>query len=153
MGHHSCQVVEYCPWNVFRQQISHVLQSTKLVERDETDLVQLWNPHRLHFQVFRSAPWSKPLHNGFGAAAVRPEFKFERSCSLVFQQVISRATIQCNSDSSEDSDTVACVTDQCGTVKHGPIANIPPDVEHLVFGSPAQSTSTVTWMTSFSQLW
>ena len=48
---------------------------------------------------------------------------------------ISRATIQCNSDSAEDSDTVACVTDQCGAVKHGPIANSPPDVEHLVFGS------------------
>ena len=31
-------------------------------------------------------PWSKPLHNGFGAAAVHPDFNFERSCSLVFQQ-------------------------------------------------------------------
>ena len=41
------------------------------------------------------------------------------------------------SDSAEDSDTVACVTDQCRTVKHGPIANTPPDVEHLDFGSPA----------------
>ena len=33
------------------------------------------------------APWSKPLHDGFGAAAVRPGLNFERSCSLVFQQV------------------------------------------------------------------
>ena len=54
------------------------------------------------------------------------------------------------SDSAQDSDTVACVTDQCRTVKHGPIANTPPDVEHLVFGSPTQSASTVTWMTSSS---
>ena len=46
------------------------------------------------------------------------------------------------SDSAEDSDTVACVTDQCRTVKHGPIANTPPDMEHLVFGSPAKSAST-----------
>ena len=30
--------------------------------------------------------WSKPLHDGFGAAAVRPDFNFERSCSLVVQQ-------------------------------------------------------------------
>ena len=52
------------------------------------------------------------------------------------------------SDLVADSDTVACVTDQCRTVKHGPIANTPPDVEHLVFGSLAQSASTVTWMTS-----
>ena len=51
------------------------------------------------------------------------------------------------SDSADDSDTVACVTDQ-RTVKHGPIANTPPDVEHFVFGFPAQSASTVTWMTS-----
>ena len=65
----------------------HVLQSTQIVEQDETDLVQLLNPHRLLLQVFRSAPWSKPLHDGFGAAAVRPDFNFERSCSLVFQQV------------------------------------------------------------------
>ena len=42
--HHSCQFVEYCSWNVFRQQFCHVLQSTQLVERDETDLVQLLNP-------------------------------------------------------------------------------------------------------------
>ena len=39
------------------------------------------------------------------------------------------------SDSTEDSDAVACVTDQCRTMKHGPIANTPLDVEHLVFGS------------------
>ena len=32
------------------------------------------------------------------------------------------------SDSAEDSDTVAVVTDQCRTVKHGPIANTPRDV-------------------------
>ena len=51
-------------------------------------------------------------------------------------------------DSAEDSDTVACVTDQCRTVKYGPIANTPPDVEHFVFGSTAQSASTVSWMTS-----
>ena len=33
------------------------------------------------------SPWSKPLHNGFCAAAVRPDFNFELSCSLVFLQV------------------------------------------------------------------
>ena len=38
------------------------------------------------------------------------------------------------SDSAEDSDTVACVIDQSRTVKHGPIANTPTDVEHLVLG-------------------
>ena len=37
------------------------------------------------------------------------------------------------SASAEDSDTVACVTDQCRTVKHGPIVNTRPDVEHLFF--------------------
>ena len=42
------------------------------------------------------------------------------------------------SDSTEESDTVACVTEKCRTVKHGPIANTPLDVDHLVFGSPAQ---------------
>ena len=72
---------------MFRQHICHVLQRIQLIQRDETDLVQLLTPQRLHLQVFRSAPWSKPLHNGFGAAAVRPDFNFERSCSLVFQQV------------------------------------------------------------------
>ena len=96
--HHSCQLVEYCFWNVFCQEICRVLQRIQLVQRDETDLVQLLNPHRLHLQVFRSAPWSKPLHNGFGAAAVRPEFNFERWCSLVFQQVFhvqrSNATLR-----------------------------------------------------------
>ena len=46
-------------------------------------------------------------------------------------------------DSAEDSDAVACVSDQCRTVKHGPIANTPPDREHLVFGSPALSAPTV----------
>ena len=49
------------------------------------------------------------------------------------------------SDSAEDSDSVACVTDHYRSVKHGPIANAPPDVEHLVFGSPVQSASTGTW--------
>ena len=45
--------------------------------------------------------------------------------------------IAMDSDSTEDSGNVACVTDQCRTVMHGPIANTPPDVEHLVFMSPA----------------
>ena len=54
------------------------------------------------------------------------------------------------SDSADDSDTVACVTDQYRTVKHGPIANTPADVEHLVLGSPAQSASTVTWIVQLS---
>ena len=85
--HHSCLLVEYCSWNVFCQQICHVLQRTQLFQRDETDLAQLLNPHRLHLKVFRSAPWSMPLHDGIGAAAVRPDFNFERSCSLVFQLV------------------------------------------------------------------
>ena len=85
--HHSCQLVEYCSWNVFRQQICNVLHRIQLVHRGETDLVQLLNPHRLHLHLFCSTPRSKPLHDGFGAAAVRPDFDFERSCSLVFQQV------------------------------------------------------------------
>ena len=37
--------------------------------------------------MFCSASLSKPLHDAFGAAAVRPDFNFERSCSVVFQQV------------------------------------------------------------------
>ena len=84
---HSCQLVEYCSWNVFRHQICHICQRIQLLQRDETDLWQLLKPHRLLLQVFCSAPWSKPLHDGFGAAAVRPDFNFERSCSLVFQQM------------------------------------------------------------------
>ena len=56
------------------------------------------------------------------------------------------------SDSAEDSDTVACVTDTWRTVKHGPTANTHPLVEHLVFGYPVQSASTVTWMTSSSMV-
>ena len=80
--HQSCQLVEYWSWNEFCQQICHVLRRTQLVQRDETDL----NPHRLHLQVFRSAPWSKPLYNGLGAAAVRPDFNFERSCSLFWKE-------------------------------------------------------------------
>ena len=72
-------------------------QRIQLLQRHETDLcqllnphrlhVQLLNPHRLHLQVFCSAPWSKPLHDGFGAAAVCPNYNFDRSCSLAFQQV------------------------------------------------------------------
>ena len=56
------------------------------------------------------------------------------------------------SDSAEDVDTVAYVTDQWRTMIHvvGPIANKPPLAEHSVFGSPAQSASTITWMTSSS---
>ena len=37
VNHHSCQPVEYCSWNVFRQQICHVLQHIQLVQRDETE--------------------------------------------------------------------------------------------------------------------
>ena len=54
------------------------------------------------------------LHDGFGAAAVCPDFNFERSCSLVFQQVFHvqrfNATFRyrLGSDSAQDSDTVAC---------------------------------------------
>ena len=131
-----CQFVEYCPWNVFRQQICHVLQSTQLVERDETDLVQLLNPHLLHFQVFRSAPWSKPLQKWFWRCCCVQRSNLNGSVWCSVLAGISRATIQCNSDSAEDSDTLAYITDKCGTVKHGRIANTPPDVEHVVFGSP-----------------
>ena len=53
------------------------------------------------------------------------------------------------SDSAEDSDAVACVTDQCGTVMHGPIANTPPDVEHLVFGSPIQYSDVQVSISAF----
>ena len=55
---------------------------------DETKLVQLLNPHCLHLQVFCSTPWPKTLYDGLGAAAVRPEFDFERSCCLVLQQML-----------------------------------------------------------------
>ena len=141
---------------MFCQQICHVLQRTQLFQRDETHLAHMLNRHRLHLHVFRSAPWSKPLHDGFGAASVRPDFNFERSCSLVFHKCFKyNASMQpfviaLASDSAEDSDSVACVTDHYRTVKDGPTANAPPDVEHLVFGCPAQSGSTVTWVTSSS---
>ena len=72
---------------MFCQHICNIFQHIQLVLRGETDLSQLLNSHRLQLQVFCSAPWSKPLHDGFGAAAVCPNFNFERSCSLVFQQV------------------------------------------------------------------
>ena len=103
---------------VFRLQICHVPQRIELVQRDETDLVQLLNPHRLHLQVFCSTPWHKTLYDGLGAAAVRPKFDFERSCCLVLQQVFrvqrfnATLVVALASDSAEDSDTVACVTDQ-----------------------------------------
>ena len=51
-------------------------------------------------------------------------------------------------DSAEDSDTVACVTDHCRTVKHGPIVNTPPNVKRLIFGSPAQKEIQYTSLTS-----
>ena len=54
----------------FCQQICNNFQRIQLVQRDETDLCQLLNPHRLRLQVFCSAPWSKPLHDGFCAAAL-----------------------------------------------------------------------------------
>ena len=85
--YHCSLLVKYCSWNVFRQQICNIFQRIQLVQQDKTDLCQLLNPHRLHLQVFRSAPWSKTLHDGFRAAAVCPNFNFERSCSLVFQQM------------------------------------------------------------------
>ena len=94
MCNSSCQLEEYCSWNVLRQQICHSFQRIQLVQRDETDLVPLLNPHRLHLQVFCSASWSKPLHDGFGAAAVRPDFNFERSCSLVFHVQRFNATFR-----------------------------------------------------------
>ena len=75
-------------------------------------------------KCFALRPGSKPLHNGFG------DFNFGRSCSLVFKQVFH---VQLASKSAEDSDTVTCVTDQCRTVKNGPIANTPPDVDNLDF--------------------
>ena len=67
--------------------------------------------------------------------------------SRCFTYTASNATFR---DRLGLSDTVACVTDQCRTVKHGPIANTLPDVEHFVFGFPAQSASIVTWMMSSS---
>ena len=154
--HHSCQLVEYCSWNVFCQQICNISQRIQLVQRDETDLCQLLNPRRPHLQVFCSASWPKTLYDGLGAAAVRPNFNLTGRALLcsnrcfTYNASMQPCVIALASDSAEDSDTVACVPDHCGTVKHGPIANTPPDVEHLVFGSPAQSASTVTWLTSSS---
>ena len=70
-----------------------------------------------------------------------------RRCSnrcFTYNASMQPLVIAVASDSAEDSDTVACVTDQFLTLKHGLVANTPPDVEHLVLGSPAQSASTVT---------
>ena len=72
---------------MFCQQICNIFQRIQLVQQDETDHAQLLNLHRLHLQVFCSVPWSETLHDGLGAAAVCPNFNFEQSCSLVFQQV------------------------------------------------------------------
>ena len=72
---------------MFCHHVCHVFQRTQLVHRDETEIVQLLNPHRLHLQVLCSAPWSNTLYDRLGAAAVRPNFDFERSCRLVLQQM------------------------------------------------------------------
>ena len=68
-------------------------------------------------------------------------------CALRMAQVLSEKDHHFSPlPRAEDSDAVASVTDQCRTVKHGPSANTPPDVEHLV----SWVSSPVTWMTSSS---
>ena len=78
---------ECLTWFVSCQNICNIFQRIQLVQRDETDLCQLLNPSRLHLKVFCSAPRSKSLHDGLDAAAVCPNFNFELSCSLMFQQM------------------------------------------------------------------
>ena len=85
--HHSCQFVQNSSWHMFCHQICHVFHRTQIVHQDETELVQLLNANRLHNQVFCSTPWPKTLHDGHRAAAVRPNFEFERSCCMVLQQL------------------------------------------------------------------
>ena len=87
--------------------VCNIFQRIQFVQRDETDLCQLLNPHRLHLQVFCSAPWSKPLHDGLGAAAVCPNFNFERPCSLMFQQMFHAQRFNATFCSSQQNH---CVT-------------------------------------------
>ena len=97
---------------VLSASLHNVLKRIQFVHRNEAELVQLLNEHRLHLQVLCSAPWSKTLYDGLGAAAVRPNFDLERSCRLVFQQMFYVQSVNTASDSADDSDNVACVTDQ-----------------------------------------
>ena len=121
-------------------------QHIQLVQRNETDLGRLLNPHRLHLQVLCSAPCPSrcmmalalllsvqtSILNGLAVWCSNRCFTYNASMQPFL--------IAMASNSAEDSDMVACVTDQHSS----------GDVEHLVFGSPAQSASTVTWMTSSS---
>ena len=137
-------------------QSRHVLRRTQLVHRDETALAQLVNPNRLHLQVFALRPgpsrciMALALLLSVQTSILNGHAVWCSSRCFTYNASMQPFVIAWASDSAEDSDTVACVTDRCRTVKHGQIANTPPDVEHIVFGSPAQSASAVTWMTSSS---
>ena len=131
--HHSCLLVEHCSWNMFCQEICNIFQ---------------W------CFALRPGP-SRCIMALALVLSVRSSILNERAvwCSsrcFTYKASMQPFVIALASDSAEDSDTVASVTYQCRTVKHRPIANTPQDVEHLVFGSPAQSAPTVTWMTSSS---